>query len=196
MQLRTPGSSSTSMCTTGWVTNPVLPPPLAFGNEAHGANFGCSSQTSARRRSVYGRMPPARKTARSNGVSIRATVSNTQWSVSTVIGRGKAPSRRGRPRLADERPHVRSGPATRPMRPARTPAAAPPCRRDSNGGSARTTPRSPRARRAGVIPSRPSRASCPIRTPCPPIRPAGRLPRRSASRRRRSSSARRPGGGR
>ena len=67
-----------------------------------------------------------------------------------------------------------------------TGAAGCPSSGGSSGGCARTTPRSPRARRGGSAPSPPSRATSPSRTPCPRARSSARLRRGSARRRRRS----------
>ena len=127
---------------------PVLPRFRGDGNPhvRHAAWSGerieAAATGAARRRSVYGRIPPARNTSRSNGVSIRAIVSNSMPSAATRTSRGSGPSsaRAPIPEIAEhlvagepERRHGFAG--------ARTRAAARPSRRGSTGGCARTSRR-------------------------------------------------------
>ncbi len=65
------------------------------------------------------------------------------------------------------------------------PAAARPCPPGWSGGCARSSRRSPPARPAAACPWRPSRASCPSRTPCRPGSRAGSACRLGSARRRR-----------
>ena len=83
------------------------------------------------------------------------------------------------------RSRTRSTRATAASHHPRTRAAGLPSRRGSSDGSARTTPRSPPARRAAACPWRPSHATSRSRIPCPRSRSAVSRCARSRSTRRR-----------
>ena len=147
---RTPNRSTTTTSAEGCVTRPFY---LAFAAsetlasdarsvavEPHGT--GDHGAAGARRRSVYGRIPPARNTSRSNGVSIRAIVSNSMPSADdtdparqrAVLGEGTdAGEREDLVARESERRHgLAGGELQRQARPSR---------RGSTDGCARTTRR-------------------------------------------------------
>ena len=140
----------------------------------------CRGYSASSRRSTYGRIPPWRRYSRSRGVSSRTRARN-------VGSRRPAPRPSPRAPRRSRRPSIEN--ASRPVRPSDSRrlavqelrAAGCPSSAGSSGGSARSSRRSPPARRAGSGPSPPSRATSPSRTPCRRSRSAAR-PRRGSAR--------------
>ena len=134
------------------------PPAMARRDQLHQA---------ASLRSTYWRMPPARKYSSSLEVSMRHRAVKVRLDPSASVT-STSTSWRGSIAPTPEMVKV-SVPSSRGCRPSRrrgTAAAARPCRPGSSGGCARSSRRSPRARRADGALGRPVARASRCHIPC------------------------------